>query len=30
MPRSLAAYLSDILDACEAIEEVLEGVDLAT
>ncbi len=30
MPRSVAAYLADILDACDAIEAVLVGVDLAT
>ena len=30
MPRSSAAYLSDIVDACDAIVEVLAGVDLAT
>jgi uncharacterized protein with HEPN domain len=30
MPRSIAAYLSDILEACAAIEEVLSGVDLPT
>jgi len=30
MPRSAAAYLSDILEACDAIEDVLAGVDLAT
>jgi len=30
MPRSIAAYLADILDACDAIDEVLSGVDLAT
>ena len=29
MPRSMAAYLADILDACDAIESVLSGVDLA-
>jgi uncharacterized protein with HEPN domain len=28
MPRSVAAYLVDILEACEAIEDVLSGVDL--
>jgi len=27
MPRSVAAYLSDILDACDAIDAVLAGVD---
>ena len=30
MRRSAAAYLSDILEACAAIEEVLSGVDLST
>jgi uncharacterized protein with HEPN domain len=30
MPRSIAAYLADILEACEAIDDVLTGVDLAT
>ena len=29
MPRSAAAYLADVLEACDAIEAVLEGVDLA-
>ncbi len=28
MPRSVAAYLADILDACDAIEAVLHGIDL--
>lgn len=28
MPRSVAAYLADILDACDAIDAVLAGVDL--
>jgi len=28
MPRSAAAYLADILEACDAIESVLAGVDL--
>jgi uncharacterized protein with HEPN domain len=28
MPRSAAAYLADILDACDAIASVLDGVDL--
>ena len=28
MPRSVAAYLVDILEACDAIESVLENVDL--
>ena len=30
MPRSIAAYLADILDACDAIETVLAGLDLDT
>ena len=30
MPRSVAAYLSDIVDACDAVEAVLAGVDLVT
>ena len=30
MPRSTAAYLADVLDACDAISEVLAGVDLTT
>ena len=30
MRRSAAAYLSDILEACEAIDDVLSGVDLST
>jgi uncharacterized protein with HEPN domain len=30
MPRSAAAYLADIVDACDAIGEVLAGIDLAT
>ena len=30
MPRSTAAYLADVIDACDAITEVLAGVDLAT
>lgn len=29
MPRSVAAYLADIIDACDAIDDVLSGVDLA-
>ena len=29
MPRSAAAYLADVLDACDSIEAVLRGVDLA-
>lgn len=28
MPRSVAAYLADILDACDAIDAVLSGVDI--
>jgi uncharacterized protein with HEPN domain len=28
MPRSVAAYLVDVLEACDAIESVLEDVDL--
>jgi uncharacterized protein with HEPN domain len=28
MRRSVIAYLADILDACDAIQEVLAGVDL--
>lgn len=28
MPRSAAAYLADIIEACDAIEAVLLGVDL--
>jgi uncharacterized protein with HEPN domain len=28
MPRSAAAYLSDIIEACDAIEAVLASVDL--
>lgn len=27
MPRSAAAYLADVLEACDAIVSVLEGVD---
>jgi uncharacterized protein with HEPN domain len=27
MPRSIAAYLADIVDACDAIADVLNGVD---
>jgi Uncharacterized conserved protein len=27
MPRSIAAYLSDILDACDTIELALTGID---
>ena len=30
MPRSTAAYLADIVDACDAVAEVLAGVDLET
>ena len=30
MRRSAVAYLSDILEACEAIDDVLSGVDLST
>ena len=30
MPRDVRAYLSDIIDACEAIGTALGGVDLAT
>ena len=30
MPRSTAAYLADVVDACDAITEVLSGVDLGT
>lgn len=29
MPRSVAAYLVDVVAACDAIESVLEDVDLA-
>ncbi|MDP2181310.1 MAG: DUF86 domain-containing protein [Actinomycetota bacterium] len=29
MPRSAAVYLSDIVEACEAIDDVLSGVDLS-
>jgi uncharacterized protein with HEPN domain len=29
MPRSAAAYLLDIVEACDAIETALRGVDLA-
>jgi uncharacterized protein with HEPN domain len=28
MPRDARAYLSDILDACDAITAAVEGVDL--
>lgn len=30
MPRSLFAYLSDIVECCEAIETAMHDVDLAT
>jgi len=30
MPRSAVAYLSDIIEACHAIEDVLSCVDLGT
>jgi hypothetical protein len=30
MPRSRAAYLADIVAACDAVAEVLAGVDFAT
>lgn len=30
MPRSVAAYLADILDACDSIASILDGVDLDT
>ena len=30
MPRSAAAYLADIIEACDAIADVLDGVDLNT
>ena len=30
MRRSAVAYLSDIVEACRAIEDVLSGVDLST
>jgi uncharacterized protein with HEPN domain len=30
MPRSAVAYLSDILEACDAIEADLHGIDLET
>jgi uncharacterized protein with HEPN domain len=29
LPRSPAAYLSDVVEACDAIEAVLTGIDLA-
>ena len=28
MPRSIAAYLADILEACDAIDDVLREIDL--
>lgn len=28
MPRSAVAYLSDIVEACDAIQDVLSGIDL--
>ncbi len=28
MPRSVAAYLADVIEACDAIAAVLDGVDL--
>jgi uncharacterized protein with HEPN domain len=30
MPRNSAAYLCDIIAACDAIDEVLDGVELST
>jgi uncharacterized protein with HEPN domain len=30
MPRSTAAYLADVVDACDSISEVLDGVGLET
>ncbi len=30
MPRNPAAYLADVLEACDAIKDVLWGVDFAT
>jgi uncharacterized protein with HEPN domain len=30
LPRSAAAYLRDVVDACDAIADVLTGVDLET
>ena len=30
MPRDTAAYLADIVDACDAVAEVLAGVDFET
>ena len=29
MPRNAGAYLADIIDACDSISEVLDGIDLA-
>ena len=29
MPRSVAAYLADVMDACDAIADVVRDVDLA-
>ena len=30
MPRNSAAYLCDIIAACDAIDEVLDGIELST
>jgi uncharacterized protein with HEPN domain len=30
MPRSTAAYLADVVEACDGVAEVLTGVDLET
>jgi uncharacterized protein with HEPN domain len=30
MPRSAVAYLADILEACDAVADVLRGIDLTT
>jgi uncharacterized protein with HEPN domain len=30
MPRSTSAYFADIVDACDAVAEVLDGVDFET
>jgi uncharacterized protein with HEPN domain len=30
MPRSVAAYLADILDACDSIASILDDIDLDT
>lgn len=30
MPRSAVAYLSDVIEACDAIDDVVSGIDLAT